>query len=202
MDSKIIELLDEITNSGIDICLISKYWDDQKLMQLYNLGYRKFGENRVDSLVRRAQNLPDDIEWHFVGNIQSRDLRKICQFASIIQSFDRPDLLEKLSKFKDDIVILIQVNLVDDSSRNGINLNELDSVIKKITNFEIKCNGFMFHPPIELSNEEKIRYFNEMNKIFSKYPDYSILSMGTSNDYHLANKCGATLNRLGRVLFE
>ena len=74
--------------------------------------------------------------------------------------------------------------------------------INKTYNFEIKCNGFMFHPPIELSNEEKIRYFNEMNKIFSKYPDYSILSMGTSNDYHLANKCGATLNRLGRVLFE
>ena len=202
MEPKTIEFLQGIISSGVEVCLISKYWDDETLMKFYKLGYRKFGENRVEALEKRSQKLPNDIEWHFVGNIQSRDLKKICHYASTIQSFDRPDLLEKLSKFDEDIEILIQVNLLDDNSRNGVSSKELDLVMKKINDLQINCNGFMFHPPIELSNIEKTKLFNQMNEIFSKYPDYSILSMGTSNDYQLANQCGATLNRLGRVLFE
>lgn len=203
MDSKlkVKTLLNEINNSGIDICLISKYWDDEQLMECYNLGYRKFGENRVDVLIERAKKFPNDIEWHFVGNLQSRDLGKICKYATMIQSFDRPNLLEKISKYPE-IKILIQINLTDDKNRNGININDLDTVIDKINNFNIKCNGFMLHPPIELSDEEKQDMFSKMNEIFSQYPDYSILSMGTSNDYELANNCGATLNRLGRLLFD
>ncbi len=201
MDLKTIKLLEKINDSGVDICLISKYWDDEKLMEFYNLGYRKFGENRVDALVKRAQQFPSDIEWHFVGNIRSKDLGKICEYATMIQSFDRPDLIEKLSKYKD-IEILIQINLVDDKNRNGIELNDLEMVIEKLKSFGIVCNGFMTHPPIEISNERKLEVFNKMNEIFSNHPNYSILSMGTSNDYRLANKCGATLNRLGRILFE
>ena len=201
MKSKIPILLNDITNSGVDVCLISKYWDEGQLMELYEMGYRKFGENRANVLVERAMKLPSDIEWHFVGNLQSRDLGKICKHASLIQSFDRLDLLEKLSNFPE-IEILIQINLTDDKNRNGINPNDLDIVIEKINSFGVKCKGFMLHPPIGFSDEIKEDFFNQMNKIYSQYPHYSILSMGTSNDYKLANRCGATLNRLGRLLFD
>lgn len=201
MGNNALELLNEIKEDGVEVCLVSKYWNEQQLMEFYNLGFRKFGENRVDVLSTRSKKLPDDIEWHFLGNIQSRDLAKICESASLIQSFDRPDLIEKLSKF-DNIEVLIQINLVDDETRNGIHLNDLQTVIEKINYYGIKCNGFMLHPPLNLSIEEKLDLFKKMNDVFSQYPNYSILSMGTSNDYKLANSCGATLNRLGRVLFD
>ncbi len=201
MRNNALDLLNNIRKKNIEVCLVSKYWDEQQLMDFYNLGFRKFGENRVDALLNRSKKLPDDIEWHFLGNIQSRDLAKICSNVSLIQSFDRPDLIEKISRF-DDVEILIQINLVDDKNRNGIELNDLEMVIEKLKSFEITCNGFMTHPPIEISNERKLEVFNKMNEIFSNHPNFSILSMGTSNDYHLANKCGATLNRLGRILFE
>lgn len=196
-----IKILNEIKSKGVEICLVSKYWDNQQLMKFYNLGYRKFGENRIDALEKRFRNLPDDIEWHFLGNIQSRDLARICKYSSLIQSFDRPDLIEKLSNFKD-IKILIQINLTEDNNRNGVSIVNLDYMIQKINDYKIKCEGFMLHPPLDLVVEEKSDYFKKINELFSNYPEFSILSMGTSNDYELANNHGATMNRLGRILSE
>ena len=199
MNQKTLELLKKIQDSGIDICLISKYWTDAQLMNYYDLGFRKFGENRIKILIEKTKKFPEDIEWHFIGNIQSKNLKKICEYSDVIQSFDRLDLLEKLTKL-DDVEILLQINLTEGNDINGIKISELEMAIGKINNLGINCNGFMFHPPIEISDAEKIKIFKKMNKIFSKYPNYKTLSMGTSSDYKLANVCGATLNRLGRVL--
>ena len=197
----VLKLLKGIKQSGIEICLISKYWTDAQLMNFYNEGYRQFGENRVNKLVERANNFPNDIDWHFVGNLQSKDLSKICKHAKIIQSFDRPDLLPKLAKFPE-IEILIQLNLSEQKNRNGILIEDLDTVMQEIEKYEINCNGFMLHPPADISIEKKKSLFGKMQRIFSNYSSFKILSMGTSHDFELANQFGATLNRLGRILIN
>ncbi|RAH14648.1 MAG: hypothetical protein CMB56_005200 [Methanobacteriota archaeon] len=199
MKNETLGVLEAIKQKGVDVCLVSKYWNDKQIMDFYNLGYRKFGENRVDILEKRYKNLPKDIEWHFLGNIQSRDLPKICKFSSLIQSFDRPDLLEKISNYQG-VNILIQINLFEDKNRNGIALENLDNVIDKINHNQVTCKGFMIHPPQELTDDEKKLCFEKMSEVFLRHPNFSILSMGTSGDYELANNSGATLNRLGRVL--
>ena len=196
---KSIELLKNLEDSGVDVCLVSKYWDDTHFMEFYNAGFRKFGESRVDELIRRAQKFPKEIEWHFIGNIQSRDFGKICKFAKIIQSFDRPDLLPKLANYPD-VEILIQVNISKQKNRNGISVDDLDKVVGEIEKHRISCNGFMIHPPMDSSIEEKKCWFEEMQRIFSNYSNYTVLSMGTSQDFELANEFGATLNRLGKIL--
>lgn len=194
-----IELLMNLELSGVEVCLISKYWGDSDIMKFYQAGFKKFGESRIDALIRRAQSFPKDIEWHFIGNIQSRDLEKICKYAKVIQSFDRPDLLSKLANYPK-IKILIQVNISEQENRNGVLLGDLSKVIKEIKKYKVNCNGFMIHPPMDSSIEEKKYWFGEMQRIFSSYPNYTILSMGTSHDFELANEFGATLNRLGRRL--
>ena len=203
MDLKIfvksIELLQNLESLGIDVCLVTKYWSDSNIMKFYQAGFKKFGESRIDALARRAQNFPEDIEWHFIGNIQSRDIGKICKYANVIQSFDRPDLLPKLVNYPE-IKILIQVNISEQENRNGVLLGDLSKVIKEIEKYEVNCNGFMIHPPMDSSTEEKKYWFGEMQRIFSSYPNYTILSMGTSHDFELANEFGATLNRIGKRL--
>ena len=196
---KSIELLKILEHTGVDVCLVSKYWAYSDIMKFYHAGFKKFGESRIDALIRRAQNLPKDIEWHFIGNIQSRDIGKICKYAKIIQSFDRPDLLAKLVNYPD-IEILVQVNISGQNNRNGVLVGDLDKVIEEIEKYEVTCNGFMIHPPLDSSIEDKKYWFEEMQRIFSHYPNYTVLSMGTSHDFKLANEFGATLNRLGRIL--
>ena len=196
-----INLLRNLDFSGVDVCLVSKYWDDTDIMKFYDSGYRKFGESRINELIRRTEKFPKDIEWHFIGNIRSRDIGKICRHAKIIQSFDRPDLLPKLEKYSD-IEILIQINISGHENRNGILVENIESVIEKIEMHEVKCNGFMVHPPMDSSIEQKKHWFKQMNLIFTKYPKYTVLSMGTSHDFKLANEFGATLNRLGRRLLD
>jgi len=196
-----IELLTNLEFSGVEVCLVSKYWSDSNIMKFYQAGFKKFGESRIDALIRRAQHFPKDIEWHFIGNIQSRDLDKICKYAKVIQSFDRPDLLSKLANYPE-IEILIQVNISEQKNRNGILLENLEKVIDEIEKYEVTCKGFMIHPPMDSSIKEKKYWFVEMQRIFSNYPNYTILSMGTSHDFELANEFGATLNRLGKILLD
>jgi len=198
---KSIELLKILEHTGVDVCLVSKYWANSDIMKFYHAGFKKFGESRIDALIRRAQNFPKDIEWHFIGNIQSRDIGKICKYAKIIQSFDRPDLLAKLVNYPD-IEILVQVNISGQNNRNGVLVGDLDKVIEEIEKYEVTCNGFMIHPPLDSSIEDKKHWFGEMQRIFLNYPNYTVLSMGTSHDFELANEFGATLNRLGRILLK
>ncbi len=198
---KSFKLLSNLEFSGVEVCLVSKYWDDSDVMKFYDAGYRKFGESRINELIRRTGIFPKDIEWHFIGNIRSRDIGKICKHAKIIQSFDRPDLLSKLEQYPD-IEILIQINISGHENRNGILVEDIENVIEKIEMHEIKCKGFMVHPPMDSSIEQKKQWFKQMQLIFSKYPHYTVLSMGTSHDFELANEFGSTLNRLGRRLLD
>ena len=197
-----MERLRDIEAGGTRVCLVSKYWDVNLISELYSHGFRCFAESRVDALAQRAGALPDDIEWHFVGNIQKRDLSTILRHATMIQSFDRIDLIDKL--VGTNIKFLLQINIAEQPDRNGIMPTEISTALDAIEDVELKCSGFMAHPPLSDDTKEVEGWFTHMQELISsnhgRHPSLKALSMGTSADYALAIEHGATMIRLGRLL--
>jgi len=144
------------------------------------------------------------LEKHFIGRLQSNKLNKILPLVDIIQSVDSFELLQKISqKTQKPIGFTFQVNISQDPSKQGINQADLRSIIEKSQDLQnVKLLGLMTIG----AQEDQEKYFTEFKTLFdqinSEYFKMPILSMGTSADYEIAIKCGATMVRLGSCLFD
>ena len=193
----------------IAIIPVSKKKSVAQIREAYDLGFREFGENYAQELSEKASDLPN-VEFHFIGAIQSNKIKTIAKNASWVHTIDRVKVAKILDaeckKLDKTLNILIQINISDEPSKNGISLIELDNFIKDISIFKnLKMKGIMVLPDISVSNEEQKETMllakKALDKIKKIHPEASCLSMGTTHDYKLAIECGSNMIRIGESIF-
>lgn len=198
-----------INQNKIIVLGASKTKSKEEIYKVYLDGIKVFGENYVQELKEKyEENLP--YEFHYIGKLQTNKIKDIVPRVTLIHSVSRLKELKEINKecekINKNINILIELHLTNEESKNGINLLDLDTLIKETQNYPfITLKGFMCMGPndIDLCKTEEV--FSQAHDIFIKYkktyPSIDTLSMGMSNDYELAIKHGSTLIRLGTILF-
>lgn len=200
----------------VKIVAVSKTKSEDIILEAYKAGHKIFGENKVQELVRKHDNLPKDIEWHMVGHLQTNKVKYIAGFISLIHSVDSIKLLNTInkeaSKINRIIDCLLQLSLAKEETKFGLTYEEIRNIIgskefKEMKN--VRITGLM--GMATFTGDEAIisSEFNYLAKCFyqlkqSFYDDsdyFKELSMGMSNDYHLAIKAGTTMIRIGSILF-
>ncbi len=195
---------------------VSKTKPHEDLLEAYKAGNRIFGENKVQELVAKAEALPKDIEWHFIGHLQRNKVKFIAPFVSLIHAVDSLKLLKEINKqaAKNSRIIpcLLQVHIAQEEAKFGFNTSELKNIINnpelKVLN-HIKIIGLM-GMATNTTNQKQIRTeFKELKLAFDELKQtnlpYNIemkeLSMGMSGDYKLALEAGSTIVRIGSSIF-
>ena len=197
---------------NVTLVCVSKTRTIDEIKEVYASGARDFGENKVQELMEKYDNLNDDIRWHFIGHLQTNKVKYLVGKVYLIHSLDSIHLLKEIEKryaAKGKIAsLLIQINIGKEVAKTGIAVEELSSLIKACEGCNnIKIKGLMATIPI--GNEESSRkYFTKMKSIFDnlKTFDYKnvsmeFLSLGMSKDYKVALETGANMIRLGEHIF-
>lgn len=202
---------DILFNKNFTCIAVSKTKPKEDIEKVYNLGHRDFGENKVQELEYKYNNLPQDINWHMIGHLQSNKVRKVIPIVSLIHSVDSLKLLKVINKeskkFDKVTNCLIQVNISKESSKYGFEDRELDFLNQETINEykNIKFKGLM--GMASFTNDESIikNEFNNLKNIYDnirkEIDDFNILSMGMSNDYKIALESGSNMIRVGSKIF-
>jgi pyridoxal phosphate enzyme (YggS family) len=202
------QINEELRLSNITLVAVSKTKPVEDILELYDLGHRDFGENYVQELVEKAERLPKDIRWHFIGHLQSNKVKLITPFIYLIHGVDSLKLLKEIDKQAEKnkrlIDCLLQVHIAEEETKFGFDENELFALeIGQFGNLKIK--GLMGMASLT-ENTNKIRIeFKHLKTIYKKLstltPQLSILSMGMSADYKIAIEEGSNMVRIGSLLF-
>ncbi len=209
-----IKISDELRKKNVNLVAVSKTKSAEEILKLYSLGQRDFGENYVQELAEKYEQLPKDIQWHFIGHLQSNKVKYIAPFVSLIHSVDSLKLLKEIEKQgkKNDRVVdcLLQVHIAKEETKFGMNEEELEELAG--TNLSayknIRVLGMMGMASFT-DDVKKVRSeFKFLKSLFDKYSkqsndnfEFSILSMGMSADYQVAIEEGSNMVRIGSLLF-
>jgi len=182
------------------------------IRHFYECGLRVFGENRVQEFLKKYEALKDaDIEWHFIGRLQSNKVKYIIDKVELIHSLDRDSLLEEINKRAGRINkvqrVLLEVNVGEEETKGGVLPQDVFKFTEKILGKEyISLEGLMTIPPYEEDPEKSRKYFVMLRDLRDKLErEFSVrlphLSMGMSGDFEVAIEEGATIVRIGTLLF-
>lgn len=192
---------------GTKLIAVSKGQDVDKIMTLYEEGQRDFGENFLQELIFKSQNLPKDINWHFLGNIQSNKAVEIALYSSLIQSVSRKKILDILAKSKvKKVNILLQLKLGNESTKSGFSAEEIKSVLEDSEDYKnINFKGLMAIAE-NIKNEDQLRLqfqtaFHLYSSINKNKSNFNILSMGMTSDFMYALDEGSNMIRVGTKIF-
>jgi pyridoxal phosphate enzyme (YggS family) len=189
------------------VVAVSKYQSVEKIQSAYDYGHRDFGENYVQELVQKYELLPKDIQWHCIGALQTNKVKYIAPFVHLIHTLDRKSLCEEIQKQakKHNRIIscLIQVAISpEDTKMGGCSFEEFESLYEhalKQPNISIK--GLMGMASFTEDKNVIRKEFQRLAKLYNKYPEFSVLSMGMSSDYLIALEEGANMIRIGTKIF-
>ena len=191
---------------------VSKTVAAEKISELYAHGVRVFGENRAAVLAEKAKLLPDDIEWHFIGPLQSNKVRKVVQSAAMVHSVDSADILSRLDRIAGEegksTRFLLEVSVSGEASKGGVPLDALDGLARLADGCaHAVWTGLMTMAPLNAGEPELRSIFSrltaERDRLEWKFGrELPVLSMGMSGDYRVAVACGSTLVRLGTCIFS
>ncbi len=193
-----------------EVCLVavSKGQSEQKIMSLYNEGHRDFGENFLQELIEKKGQLPDDIRWHFLGNIQSNKLSQIVGSSYIIHSISRHKIYELLINERANIStkILLQLKLGSEETKSGFSENEIINIVKNHDKrSSVRIKGIMVISENNIDTATRKLQFNQAKKLFEMIKkinnEIETLSMGMSSDYQEAVSCNSNMVRLGTIIF-
>jgi len=214
-ENKINSFLSSVP-SGIKVVAVSKTKPVEDILAVYNTGHKIFGENRVQELISKYETLPDDIEWHLIGHLQSNKVKFIAKFIHLIHSVDSLKLLlainQEALKANRTIDVLMQIYIAREETKFGLNKPELIEILKSPeikTLGNVRIRGLMGIATFT-ENMDQVRaefrelkgFFNFCKTEFFAESDYfSELSMGMSGDYKIAIEEGATIIRVGSLLF-
>jgi PLP dependent protein len=208
------KILTSISNE-VQLVAVTKTRSKEQLLELYNCGHKVFGENRVQELLEKYNQLPKDIQWHLIGHLQTNKVKFIVPFVFLIHSVDSEKLLSEINKQSQKInrvtPILLQVYIAKEETKFGWDEQELMDFIsnKRNKNYPfVEIVGLM---GMATNTEDKAQIKNEfryLKTIFEKTKnriestDFKVISMGMSNDYKLAIECGSNMIRVGSALFN
>jgi pyridoxal phosphate enzyme (YggS family) len=196
-------------NNKVKIVVVSKTRSKKEILDIYNNDHRDFGENKVQEILEKHENLPKDIRWHFIGHLQTNKVKNIIPFISLIHSVDSLKLLKEINKrakAKNKIInCLIQVKIANEENKYGFKINEISDVISYASELDyILIKGLMGMATNTDNNNLIDKEFKLLNTEFKKYKSkiFNVLSMGMSNDYKLAISNESNMIRLGSIIFE
>jgi PLP dependent protein len=208
------EIIEKL-NGKATLVAVSKTKPAEDILELYTLGQRDFGENYVQELVDKYENLPKDIRWHFIGHLQSNKVKYMAPFVHLIHGVDSFSLLKEINKqaLKNNRIIdcLLQIHIAKEETKFGLDEKELhelmsNSLINGLINIQI--NGFMGMASFTEDNEFIIKEFSYLKSLFDKYAQQKTqntklqtLSMGMSADFKFALDAGSNMVRIGSMLF-
>ena len=215
VERKIMEACDKAGRAREEITLIavSKTKPVPMLQEIYDLGVRDFGENKVQELTDKEPQLPADLRWHMIGHLQRNKVKQVIDKAVLIHSVDSVRLAKAIEAeaAKKDIVvqILLEVNVAEEDSKFGLKVDEVLPAIEEIATMpHVRIKGLMTIAPFVENPEENRTVFAQLQKlsvdIAKKNIDnvsVDILSMGMTNDYQVAIEEGATMIRVGTGIF-
>lgn len=202
--------------AGVTLVAVSKFHPVEALKEAYDAGQRVFGESRAQELAAKQKVLPSDIEWHFIGPLQSNKVKEIAPFVHLIQSIDSLKLIQEVNKQAlrcgRIIRLLLEIRVAEEESKHGFSPDECRELLQSgqlDTLQNIRICGLMgmatntddqaviqeeFHLLYTLFTELKVSCFNENI-------DFTELSMGMSHDYMVAIREGSTMVRVGTGIF-
>ncbi|MER3376788.1 MAG: YggS family pyridoxal phosphate-dependent enzyme [Allomuricauda sp.] len=197
---------------GVTLVAVSKTKPNADILEAYEAGHRNFGENKVQEMVAKWEELPKDIEWHMIGHVQRNKVKYMAEFVSLIHGVDSLKLLKEIDKQakKHDRVIpcLLQMHIAEEDTKFGLDDSELEALLqseefKAMEN--VKIVGLMGMATFTSDENQVRKEFVHLKSIFDKLkqklPEISILSMGMSGDYALAIAEGSTMVRIGSSIF-
>jgi len=209
------EIFTEIPKN-ITLVAVSKTKPNEDILEAYNAGQRIFGENKVQDLAKKYEELPKDIQWHFIGHLQTNKIKFIASFVSLIHAVDSLKLLKKINaeaeKNNRVISCLLQFHIADEDTKFGLSYNEVTDILtsddyKSMKNIEIA--GLMGMATYTNDLEQVKAEFSSLKSSFTKIKreyfatsnNFKEISMGMSGDYALAIESGSTMIRVGSKIF-
>ena len=207
------QINEELRLSNITLVAVSKTKPVEDIFELYQLGQRDFGENYVQELLTKYEQLPKDIRWHFIGHLQSNKIKYIAPFIHLIHGIDSLKLLKEAGKqaqkFSREIHVLLQVYIAQEESKFGLDETELNEVIKHSDELTaITIDGLMGMASFTENQEQVRREFTTLKQLFDRCKQLQrsnlklqTLSMGMSGDYKIAMAAGSNMVRIGSLLF-
>jgi pyridoxal phosphate enzyme (YggS family) len=210
------QLYNEIKLHGADLIAVSKTKPVADILQLYSAGQKIFGENKVQEMVAKHEALPKDIEWHLIGHLQTNKVKYVVPFVSMIHSVDSFKLLQEINKqaAKNNRIIncLFQMHIADEETKYGFSSNELIVMLEteEISALTNVCICGLMGMATNTDNESKIHtefkmlsdFFQHLkNTYFNNTGHFRHLSIGMTADYKIALQHGATLVRIGSLIF-
>lgn len=205
------ELGDQVT-----LVAISKTKPSADIQEAYDAGQRIFGENRPQEMQSKAEELPNDIQWHMVGHLQSNKVKYIAPFVSLIHSIDKLKLLKEVNKRAKQnercIDVLLQIHIAKEESKFGMDEEEVKELLdsegyEKLENVRVVgLMGMATFTDNESRIEKEFDYLKQLfdelkSSYFSQEDSFGTLSMGMSSDYKIALKAGSTMVRVGSSIF-
>ena len=209
----------EIKNSipeSVNLVIVSKTHPSEAIKELYDVGHRAFGENKSQEILVKQQELPQDIEWHFIGHLQRNKVRQIVPFVHLIHGVDSLRLLKEINKqsirFEKKTNCLLQFFIADEETKFGFELDEVREILqsdefKEMQNIQI-CGVMGMATYTEDVEQIKAEFVNLKNifdnlksEFFAGDDKFKEISMGMTNDYGIAVEQGSTIVRIGSAIF-
>ena len=197
---------------GVKLVAVSKFHPAQDIMEAYSAGQRLFGENRPQEFAAKFPVLPADIEWHFIGHLQTNKLKYVLPYASLVESIDSPHLLEAVEKWGSEhdkvIDVLLELHLGAEETKGGLTEEEITGILCQPQSFRhVRFRGLMGmatntdDASVVENDFERIEAFKKhLDSVFA-LPDFTELSICMSHDWDLAVRHGATIVRIGTAIF-
>jgi len=214
--SEIVKLHSELP-STVKLVAVSKFHPASAVMEAYDAGQRVFGENRPQELFAKAKELPADIEWHFIGHLQTNKLKMVLPFASIVESVDSLHLLEAIDRWGRDnskvVDVLLEYHVAAEETKQGFDADEIRSILFSPEPFaNIRFRGLMGMATltsdehvIEADFGRIVSLFDELSARIGDSPkltaDFNLRSFGMTHDYGIAVRMGANIVRIGTLIF-
>ena len=193
----------------VQLLAVTKQVSVERIEQAYTLGLTKFGESKVQEALPKLARLPQ-AEWHYIGRLQTNKVKDVVGRFALIHSLDRWKLAEALegeaAKKEQQVGVLVQVNIGREEQKGGLDPAEVSDFIHELSSLpHLRLEGLMAIPPQTADPEEARPYFRAMFQLFSSLRSggfkLKLLSMGMSQDFEVAEEEGATLVRIGSLLF-
>ncbi len=210
-----IEHIKSTLPKHVTLVAVSKTKPISELMEAYNAGQRIFGENKVQEMVDKEPQMPNDVEWHMIGHVQRNKVKYMAEFVSLIHGVDNLKLLQEIDKqakiHSRTIDCLLQIKIADEDSKFGMTSKEAQDILQSSEFSELKnvrIIGVMGMATFTDDEQQIEKEFKKLKSIFEDLKGLKIencqlktISMGMSGDYQIAIACGSTLIRVGSSIF-
>lgn len=211
-----IDLVKSHLPAHVQLVAVSKTKPVELLMEAYNHGQRSFGENKVQEMVAKFEAMPKDIEWHFIGHLQTNKIKYMASFVHLIHGVDSFKLLKAIDaearKVERIIPCLLQFHIAEEETKFGLSLDEATEMLessefKQLEN--VRLSGVMGMATFTDDETQIRKEFRNLKSIFDRlktdffasHPDFREISMGMSGDYQIAVEEGSTMVRIGSTIF-